>query len=252
MSTIQPRSITCPYCSTTSDGWLVLAGSSRGGPKSTDLRNFDVGEDPLPKQINACSGCGWVGEVSDFEELAPPADSTVRIADVGAYYSNDEWDDAHDPMLVDGPPRHASTIGEQHTTWLTPRAAEAVASAPFRYEQHAQIQRWRGEGPLREGDAWLRAAWLHGDAGSEDDSRRCRRQALASYLRGIQERRWFKRREDLVVIAYLCGELNRRLEDTAEAARWFEQTVAWSSGLPHLQELVELAERQGREPRELV
>lgn len=251
MSTIQPRDITCPYCATAFDGWLVMASSSRG-PKSTDLRRFDEGEDPLPKQINACPGCGWVGEVSDFEELAPAPDSAVRASDVGAYYSQDEWDDAHDPMLVDGPPRTASTIREQIAAHLTPRAAETTGSVPFRYEQHAQIQRWRGEGPLREGDAWLRACWMHGDAGAESDARRCRQRALGCYLQAIQERRWFKRREDLVVIAYLCGELNRRLGDTAEAARWFEQAIAWSSGLPHLQELVELAERQGREPQELV
>jgi len=251
MSTITARALTCPFCAAAFDGWLVLAGQSRG-PKSTDLRRFDDKEDPLPKQINACPGCGWVGEVSDFEELAPKADSKVPRKAVGAWYSQDDWDDAHDPLLIDGPPRQESTIIEQIGLHLSPRAADAVASAPFRYEQHAQVQRWRGEGPLREGDAWLRAAWLHGDAGSSDDERRCRQRALGSYLQGIAERRWFKRREDLVIIAYLCGELNRRLGDAAEALKWFEQCVGWSSGLPHLQELVELAERQGREPRDLV
>ncbi|MCO4768518.1 MAG: DUF2225 domain-containing protein [Deltaproteobacteria bacterium] len=251
MSTIQPRSITCPYCTASFEGWLVLAGSSRG-PKSTDLRNFDPGEDPLPKQINACPGCGWVGEVSDFEELAPAPNRAVGAKDGGAYFSQDDWDDANDPLLIDGPPRSASTISEQIAAHLTPRAADAVASPALRYELHAQVQRWRGEGPLREGDAWLRATWLHGDAEREDDARRCRTLALGSYLRGITERRWFKRREDLVVIAYLCGELNRRLGDSAEAGRWFEQATAWSSGLPHMQELVELAERQGREPRDVV
>ncbi len=251
MSTIQPRSIACPFCAASFDGWLVLAGTSRG-PKSTDLRRFDDGEDPLPKQINACPGCGWVGEVSDFEELAPQPSAAVGDKNVGAFYDTAAWEDAHDPMLIDGPPAQASTMQEQIAAFLTPRAGAAVASAPFRYEQHAQVQRWRGEGPLREGDAWLRAAWLHGDAGEAAESVRCRRMALASYLRGIAERRWFKRREDLVVIAYLCGELHRRLGEAEEGRRWFEQAVAWSSGMPHLQELVELAERQGREPRELV
>ena len=251
MSTIEPRQVTCPLCGTTSDGWLVLAGRSKG-PMATDLRRFADGEDPIPKQLCSCTGCGWVGDVSDFEERAPDATLAVAAPLAGAWYSQDDWDDAHDPMLVDGPPRTASTIREQIAAHLTPRAAETTGSVPFRYEQHAQIQRWRGEGPLREGDAWLRACWMHGDAGAESDARRCRQRALGCYLQAIQERRWFKRREDLVVIAYLCGELNRRLGDTAEAARWFEQAIAWSSGLPHLQELVELAERQGREPQELV
>lgn len=251
MSTIQPRALTCPYCSTAFDGWLVLASPSRG-PKSSDLRQFDDGEDPLPKMLNVCPGCGWVGEVSDFEELAPPEDKAVAARDVGAYFDQDDWDDAHDPLLIDGPPPLPSTLGQQIQTHLTPRAGEAATNPALRHELHAQTQRWRGEGPLREGDAFLRACWLHGDAGREDDARRCRRRALGSYLRGIEERRWFKRREDLVVIAYLCGELNRRLGDSTEAGRWYEQAVAWSSGLQHLQELVELAERQGREPRDVV
>ena len=68
----------------------------------------------------------------------------------------------------------------------------------------------------------------------------------------MSERHWFRRREDLVVIAYLVGELHRRLGETEEGKRWFEQAIAWSSGLQQLQELVELAERQARDPSDLV
>jgi hypothetical protein len=48
------------------------------------------------------------------------------------------------------------------------------------------------------------------------------------------------------------GELHRRLGDSEEALQWYEQATAWSSGLQHLEDLVELAERQGRDPRDLV
>ena len=61
MSTIQTRALTCPYCSTAFDGWLVLASPSRG-PKSSDLRQFDEGEDPLPKMLNVPRlRVGWRG-----------------------------------------------------------------------------------------------------------------------------------------------------------------------------------------------
>lgn len=249
MSTIQPRDLTCPYCDTAFSGWLVLASPSRG-PKSSDLRQFDDAEDPLPKQLDACPGCGFVGEVSDFEEHAVPADRVVRADRAGAFYSQGDWDDAHDPMLVERP--EAAPFGQLVTAHLTPAKERALADAAFRYEQHGQVRRWRGDGPLREGDCWLRAAWLHGDAGRADDERRCRQRAVGCYRQGVQEREWFKRREDLVVIAYLCGELHRRLDEADEAQRWFEQAVAWSSGLPHMQELVELAERQARDPRDVV
>ena len=55
-----------------------------------------------------------------------------------------------------------------------------------------------------------------------------------------------------MVIAYLIGELHRRLGETDEAGRWFEQAVTWSSGLQSMQELVQLAERQRSDPRDIV
>jgi uncharacterized protein (DUF2225 family) len=127
--------------------------------------------------------------------------------------------------------------------------------AAVRYEHLAQLERWRAGGPLREGDAFLRAAWLHSDkrdGRGADDERRCRGRAVACYRRAVAERTWFQRRKDLCIIGYLVGELHRRLGDTDEAQRWYEQSVAWSSGLQHLQELVELAERQARDPRDLI
>ncbi len=251
MSTIQPRSVICPFCATQSEGWLVLAGQARG-PMTTDLRRYADGQDPIPLQLCSCVGCGWVGDVSDFEERAPEADLAVAAEAAGAWYSQDAFDDAHDPMLIDGPRAEASTLGALIEAHLTPEAARSAADPAFRYEQHAQVQRWRAAGPLREGDAWLRAAWMYGDTERPQDERRCRTRALACYRRGVEEQRWFKRREDLVVIAYLVGELHRRLGDPAEAGRWFEQTAGWSSGLPHMQDLLELAERQGRDPRDVV
>lgn len=251
MSTIEPRRVTCPFCAETSDGWLVLAGQS-SGPMTTDLRRYADGEDPLPKQLCSCAGCGWVGDVSDFEERAPEPDLAVPADAAGAWYSQDGFEDSHDPMLIDGPRGEDSTLGALVERHLRPAAARSAADPAFRYEQHAQVQRWRGAGPLREGDAWLRAAWMHGDAERADDERRCRTRALGCYRQGVEEQRWFKRREDLVVIAYLVGELHRRLGDASEAGRWFEQTAGWSSGLPHMQDLLELAERQGRDPRDVV
>ncbi len=245
------RDITCPLCGAVSEGRIVLPKASTG-PKTSDLRRFSDGPDPLPILLCACSGCGYVGRVSDFEEHAPSAADAVRAGDVGAFFSADEWADAHDPMLADRSAAEPSTFGAQVAEHLTPRADLGRTNAAVRYEHLAQIERWRGSGPLREGDAFLRAAWLHSDASADDDERRCRERALACYRRAVQERTWFQRREDLCVIGYLIGELHRRLGDSTEAARWYEQAVAWSSGLQHMQELVELAERQGRDPRDLV
>jgi hypothetical protein len=247
MSEIQPRSIVCP-CGASWDGFLVLPSRSHG-PRTSDLRRYDGGPDPLPKRLNACPACGWVGDVSEFEEHAADRVAVVAARDGFACYSLEQRAEIDDPLLAD--PRADTTVAALLDTHLRPHAARAVAEPAFRYEQAAQIARWLGHGPLREGDAFLRAAWLHEDGGRPDDGRRCRAMARHAYERGISEKKWFRRREDLAVVAYLCGELRRREGDRESAGRWFEQAVAWSSGLPHLQALVALAERQGRDPKEL-
>ena len=247
MTTITPREISCPLCGATFAGHSVLASRDRG-PLTSDLRRIPEGPDPLPLMINACPGCGLCGEVSRFEEHAPDGDKVVPAADTGAYWSQDDWDDARDPLLADRPREIESTLTEQ-LVLLEDRAAADPAQ---RWENAAQIERWLGLGPLKEGDAMLRAAWMHDDAGRTDDAIRCRRRALGCYRTGITEKRWFGRREDLVIIGYLCGELHRRLGQLDLAGQWFEQAIAWSSGLQTLQELVELAERQMLHPADLV
>lgn len=251
MSAIHPRPLTCPLCDCAFSGWLVLAGPASGS-LSSELRRFPEGEDPLPKQINACPSCGYTGEVSAFEEMAPRAGEVVPAKRSGAWFRQEDWEDAHDPMVGDRPKPQNSTLAEQLAEHLSDRAAEASTSAALRYEHHAQVERWIGSGPLREGDSWLRAAWMHDDEDRSDDSVRCRRRALACYRQGVDERKWFGRREDLVVIAYLIGELHRKLGEKEEGCRWFEQAIAWSSGLQKMQELVELAERQAQDPRDRV
>ncbi len=225
MTTISPREITCPLCSRVFSGFSVLAGPTNG-PLASDLRRYPEGEDPIPKQLNSCPECGYSGEVSAFEEFAP--DPTQQV------------------------PGQEASLNELVELHLRPQAANSHTDPALRYEQHALLEEWLGNGPLRQGDAWLRAAWMHSDAHRADDERRCRVEALSCYQRGLEERHWLRRREDMVVVAYLVGELSRRLDLEDSAKRWFEQAIAWSSGLQHMQDLVELAERQARDPQGLV
>ncbi|MBJ92879.1 MAG: hypothetical protein CMP23_00230 [Rickettsiales bacterium] len=225
MTTISPRELHCPLCATRFAGHSVLAGRA-SGPLSSDLRRYPEGPDPIPLQLNSCPECGYSGEVSAFEEFAPEPELEVAEEEL--------------------------SLAELVRSRLSPKAQEAHADPALRYEQHAVLEGWLGRGPLRQGDAWLRAAWMHDDASRPQEALRCRDQALSHYRRGLDERRWLRRREDMVVVAYLVGELSRRLGREEAALRWYEQSIAWSSGLQHMQDLVELAERQAREPRDLV
>jgi hypothetical protein len=249
MARIHERPLTCPVCETAFDGHVVLASPSRG-PTTSDLRRLAEGEDPLPYQLNACPNCGYTGEAPAFAEHAPNPEQRVPGSRAAAYFDADGYDDAHDPTIADGPgPSTLKALIEAH---LAPRATAATEDAAKRWEHHAQVVRWAGEGPLREADAWLRAAWMHDDAGRADEATRTRTLAIRAYRQGVQEKRWFARREDLVVVAYLLGELHRRLGDGEEAGKWFDQARSWGEGHPGLTDLLALAERQATDPRELV
>ena len=136
VTTISPREITCPLCTRLFSGFSVLAGPATG-PLATDLRRYPEGEDPIPKQLNSCPDCGYSGEVSAFEEFAPDSDQYIA---------------SEDSTLMD--------LVDEH---LRPRAAQSHGDPALRYEQHALLEAWLGNGPLRQGDAWLRAAWMHSD-----------------------------------------------------------------------------------------
>ena len=249
-SPIQPLSLVCPLCRTTFPGHRIVPIRARG-PKTSDLRQFDEGEDPLTFLANACPDCGYAGDAPAFDALAPSPFHGVPGDLAFPAFDQDSWDDIHDPLLAgDRPATSATTLVVVVDAHLRPRAALAHRTPALAHEHMAQVARWLGAGPLREGDSMLRAAWMWEDVGDRPSGVRCRRRALGCYRQGISEQRHFRRREDLVVITYLAGELSRRLGDAAEGTRLFEQAIAWSMGLPHLQELVALCERQIRDPVE--
>lgn len=251
MSHIETRTLGCPLCGESVEGHVVLPERARG-PITTDLRRYGSVEDPLPKMVNLCKACGFAAEALWFEALAPRGSTAVAPNRTGWFETVEQWEDAHDPVLAgdrtDGP----STLREQVRAHLRPRLPEAIGNAARSWEFAAHVSRWAGAPALREGDALLRAAWLWEDAGAAGEGQRCRRRARERYESAIREQQGFGRREDLVVIAYLCGELRRREGARDDAHRWFDQSIAWSSGLPSMQELVALAERQRRDPRDLV
>lgn len=251
MSRIEPKALQCPMCGAAVDGHVVTPSPDRG-PVTSDLRRYGSTEDPIPFLVNLCPECGYSAEALWFEALAPRGSHPVPAAAAGAFFDQASWDDHHDPILAaDRPVDEGSTLRTQVDHHLRPRAQAARNHRAMVWENAAQVARWVGAGPLREGDAMLRAAWLWEDAGATEAGTRCRARACSAYEAAMREQKGFRRREDLVVVAYLCGELHRRLGRADAARRWFEQAVAWSSGLPKLQDLVALAERQMRDPREL-
>lgn len=222
MTTLIRRELACPLCGT---GFTAsqIGSTNTHGPLTSDLRRHATGTDPLVLDVHACPRCGWTAGEGPWGEHPDLADREVepgvRLAD-----------------------HVARELGP----------APAAGDVALRYEAAARCAAWAGLGPLREGDCWLRAAWMHADAGRTDPDRTCRERALQAYRRAVEEQKWFQRRQDLVVICYLVGELSRRLGDAAEARRWYEQAIRWTQGRPELQDLVAVVRRQVDDPVEFI
>ncbi len=222
VTTLLTRSLACPLCQTVFDA-TSMGSSNTMGPLTSDLRRHAAGADPLPWLITSCPACGWTAGEGGWGELPSLANREVEAG----------------VTLVQ---RVREALGEGTTG----------KDAALRYEAGAKCAAWAGFGPLREGDCWLRAAWMHGDQGRPEDERRCRESAVEAYARALRDPDSFRKRQDLVVICYLSGELHRRLGREEAARNGFEQAIRWSAGRSELAGLVALARRQMEAPEEFV
>lgn len=222
MTTVITQELACPLCGATFSASRI-GSTNTAGPLTTDLRRHTAGTDPLPQGVHSCPGCGWSAGEAPWGEQPELAGREVAPGE----------------RLAD---RVARELGP----------APARGDAAERYEAAARCAAWAGLGPLREGDHWLRAAWMHGDAGRPEREAECRRRARDAYQAAVKGQEGFHSRRDLAVVGYLLGELHRRLGDPGEARRWFDQALRWIGGEPSLAGLAALARRQMDDPGDFV
>lgn len=225
MTKIEIWVLTCPNCSQQFKAPVVMSFNSFGG-QTTELRIQAFGEQPEAAFIHTCTACGFTGYEEDLDEPVSP-----EIARFVA--------DRVTPLLQDGYP--APALRFEIAAWL---AAERGADTP------------------EVGDCYLRAAWMCDDEGYEaependeqreyfrrqaEEGERYRRLAIERYRQALDGDGLDA--ELRVRLAYLVGELSRRVGLADEAAGWFDRVVALASGLPEGERLAALAERQKTSP----
>ena len=215
MTRLRPIDLVCPVCDNHFRSQSVVSTNSHGG-KRTDFHEYAVGEQPLPHLVHMCSGCGFSGADRDF----------VEGSEVSSF------------------------VRSQVLSILTPRLAEdRLDSASDRYAAAAQVAEWKGEGPRRVADQLLRAAWCCVEDADHEGERFYRRAAAQKFADALAHDGVVPPTER-AVIAYLIGELWRRVGEATLADAWLAR-VEGEIVDPEEQQWVMAAARQQRDsPRE--
>ena len=216
----------CPVCA--ADLVWFGPGSEDGlGPLTSELRRLCVGPDPIAGGVMWCSRCPFAWTSQDLDEVASLLDTQARP---------NPWQ-GRESDGVNG------TVGAMMQAHLPP--AQHAGQA---WSTVAWMRGWGGLGVLVTGDAWLRAAWMFDDEEELEHGLNARRWARDCYEQALEEKSDFRRVIDRIVVAYLAGELSRKLGDVARAQDWFDDVAASIGTDPGLADLAALAQRQLVDP----
>lgn len=176
----------CPVCENRFGVVTIDACGSFGA--DSDFRPHYWGPDPLEHLVHACRECGFAGTDTDFHE------------GVG------------------------ETVIRRIRKFLTPRTRDlGRAGAPFfRFEFAALIYEWEDRSSLEVGDAFLRAAWVARIRENREKERLYQREAVRRFEEALEVGEC-KDQEQRAVIAYLVGDLHRRLNRKRRAETWFHR-----------------------------
>jgi hypothetical protein len=93
---------------------------------------------------------------------------------------------------------------------------------------------------------------MHDDAGRADAAFGCRDRALSCYLAALAEPEAFRRRQDQAVVAYLSGELARRLGQEERAGSQFGLALSLCAGLDTMGDFAKVVRDQMDSPSDII
>lgn len=214
MTTLRTIELSCPVCGDEFTSQTIVSTDTLGG-ECTDFHARAAGMQPLAYLVHLCERCGYAGTEEQFSDEALVTPTIVARV----------WNE------------------------LAPRLGATPPTGSEKYEFAAKVASWQGQGPLRVGELYLRAAWCCIDECDVEAERYFRRHAAWTFERALQSYDDVDR-DERAVATYLVGELWRRIGDEKQAKRWFDKVPAEIT-LPTRQRWVlDAARQQKADPRE--
>ena len=205
-------SLTCPVCD---NEFTSTAIRDRHGVTKTrtDFQEYVAGNTVVPYTIHQCPRCGYAAMPEGFEGAA---DTMIQLR---------VWNE------------------------LMPSVNDAKPAASDKYEAAAKVALWRGEPPRRIADLWLCAAWCCVEEGDTEAERYYRRLAARCYEDALSTFDGVSR-DERAVVAYVIGELWRRIGDERTAGAWFDRVTREIINAKDQRWIMEAASRQRIAPTE--
>ncbi len=199
MPEYEPKLMKCPACDHGFESKLVTG--FKIGDKDPDFCPRYLDGNPLPAFLHVCPECGFIGYESDYRHMR---DEKVlkRVRELLAGF---HW-----------------------------QKGQALGGAE-RYRRAALIAIYAGKRSAEVADLYLQATWCSRMEGEQDDDQKNARRKAVKYFELALAAEEFGA-DDLAVVHYLLGELNRRLGNDKAALEHFAKLDALDKVEPWLKE----------------
>jgi len=184
MTDFEAKKLTCPCCTHEFESKLVTSFTI--DDKDSDFCPRYVGGNPLPEFLHVCPECGFIGFEADYRILTD--EKTIK--------------------------RVNTLLAGFHWT------KQQILGGAERYRRAALIGIYAGKRSAEVADLYLQATWCSRMEGEDDDEQKGARRKAVKYFELAMAAEEFSP-DDLPVVHYLLGELNRRLGEADKALKHF-------------------------------
>jgi uncharacterized protein (DUF2225 family) len=212
LTTTRKAAIHCPCCEKKFDTEIVVS-TIWTGEVSTDLLRFAWGKMPINYLVHTCPACGWSGQEENPDQV----------------------------------PLHVSQFVKES---ITPKLGRRGVPSWRRWEFHARIQEAAGACELELGAAFLIAAQCARLDERFEEERIYRLESIGHYGKALEKGEVHD--DALYQTTYLMGELHRRVGNTWEARKWFQEVLDLDLDHKRREFFVDLARQQMTDPRRFI
>jgi hypothetical protein len=219
VSTFWEKQVTCPLCSAKFETRNIRQGTYEVLKRDSDFCVWYKGANPLLYSIYVCPSCGYAATSDDFEKLDRRAAARFQTT-FQAKRPMDDFCSLRSPSLA--------------------IKAHLLAIDTYKLRE-ANMALLAG--------LYLRIAWLQRQEGDEQAENQYMTLARDTYKVAYENARNLPARLGDVGVAYLIGEISRRLGENNTAVRWFNVAIS-NKNIKQRPDIEKLARAQWQAARE--
>jgi uncharacterized protein len=189
------KEIICPVCAKKFMTTKVKAKGCKVATRESDFCVRYEETNPLMYDVWVCENCGYAAQSDRFENI------TEREVKLVRQHVSSKWS-------------KRSFAGERNLDTSIETFKLALINAHIRNVKPNELAR-----------LCLRIAWMYRFKGEEDREKEFLKHALKNYLETYEKERFPVEKMDEYTCLYMIAELNHRVGNLADSARWFGRLI---------------------------